>query len=65
MIVAKIAEMLPEFAENVVIENKGKLIVRMSGTEPLVRISAEGEQIDLLQKIVNTVSDIIKMEESC
>jgi hypothetical protein len=42
MIIAKIAEMLPEFAENVVIENKGKLITFTVGEDEF--------KIDLVQK---------------
>ena len=42
MIVAKIAEMLPEFAENVVVENKGKLITFTIGNDEF--------KLDLVQK---------------
>lgn len=42
MVIAKIAEMLPEFAENVVIENKGKLITFSIGEDEF--------KIDLVQK---------------
>jgi hypothetical protein len=42
MVIAKIAEMLPEFAENVVIENKGKLITFTIGEDEF--------KIDLVQK---------------
>ncbi len=43
--------------------NRGKLIVRASGTEPLIRISAEGENKEELQKIVNEISSIIESSE--
>ncbi len=42
MVIAKIAEMLPKFAENVVIENKGKLITFTIGEDEF--------KIDLVQK---------------
>lgn len=42
MVIAKIAEMLPEFAENVVVENKGKLITFTIGEDEF--------KIDLVQK---------------
>ena len=42
MVIAKIAEMLPEFAKNVVIENKGKLITFTIGEDEF--------KIDLVQK---------------
>ena len=38
---------------------KGKLIVRPSGTESVIRITVEGNDINLLQNIVNEVSDVI------
>lgn len=43
--------------------NRGKLIVRTSGTEPLIRISAEGENKEELQKIVNEISLIIESSQ--
>ena len=42
MVIAKIAEMLPEFAQNVVVENKGKLITFTIGEDEF--------KIDLVQK---------------
>ncbi len=42
MVIAKIAEMLPEFATNVVVENKGKLITFTIGEDEF--------KIDLVQK---------------
>jgi phosphoglucosamine mutase len=38
---------------------RGKLIVRPSGTEPLIRILAEGENSSELQNIVDELSQII------
>lgn len=40
-------------------ENNGKLIVRASGTESLIRINAEGEDVNELQSIVNAISKLI------
>ena len=42
MVIAKIAEMLPEFATNIVVENKGKLITFTIGEDEF--------KIDLVQK---------------
>lgn len=42
MVIAKIAEILPEFAQNVVVENKGKLITFTIGEDEF--------KIDLVQK---------------
>lgn len=38
---------------------KGKLIVRPSGTESVIRITVEGNDINLLQNIVNEISNVI------
>lgn len=40
--------------------NRGKLIVRPSGTEPLIRISAEGEDKNELDTIVNDLVNTIE-----
>ena len=42
------------------LSGNGKLIVRSSGTEPLIRITAEGEDLDLLNNIVEKISAVIK-----
>ena len=45
------------------LNGRGKLIVRPSGTEPLIRISAEGQEISELQEIVDTLIKEIKASE--
>jgi phosphoglucosamine mutase len=42
------------------LSEKGKLIVRPSGTEPLIRLTAEGEDLDLLNNIVEKISAAIE-----
>ncbi len=44
------------------LENNGKLIVRPSGTEPLIRLTAEGEDLDQLNRILEKISAAIKEE---
>ena len=39
-------------------ENGARLVVRTSGTEPLVRLMAEGDDIDYLEK---TIEDLAKL----
>ncbi|MES1156567.1 MAG: phosphoglucosamine mutase [Alphaproteobacteria bacterium] len=39
---------------------KGRLLVRKSGTEPLVRIMAEGDDEALVREIVGGLSDVVK-----
>ena len=38
----------------------GRLVVRPSGTEPLIRVMAEGENMEQIEKITNRVADVIK-----
>lgn len=42
------------------LSGNGKLIVRPSGTEPLIRIMAEGENLDQLNNIVEKISTTIE-----
>ncbi|MBE6447056.1 MAG: phosphoglucosamine mutase [Alphaproteobacteria bacterium] len=42
------------------LNGEGRLIVRPSGTEPLIRISAEGEEKSTLEKIVNEIKKSIE-----
>lgn len=39
--------------------NKGRLLVRASGTEPLIRVMAEGDDSALVTQVVNDVCDVI------
>ena len=40
--------------------DSGHLLVRASGTEPLIRIMAQGDDQNLLLKIVHNLAEIIK-----
>ena len=37
----------------------GRLVIRPSGTEPLIRVMAEGDDQDLVEKIVDHLVEII------
>jgi phosphoglucosamine mutase len=39
--------------------NTGRLVIRPSGTEPLIRVMAEGEDETLVRKIVNDLCGVI------
>ena len=38
----------------------GRIVVRPSGTEPLIRVMAEGENMEQIEKITAEVADVIK-----
>ncbi|MNI36220.1 Phosphoglucosamine mutase [compost metagenome] len=39
--------------------SKGRLVIRPSGTEPLIRVMAEGDDRAQVEKIVNGLIDVI------
>ena len=41
------------------ISSQGRLIIRMSGTEPLIRIMAESEDVELLNSVVREIENAI------
>jgi len=40
------------------------VLVRPSGTEPLIRVMAEGPEFEMVQTYVNEIADVIKRELS-
>lgn len=40
----------------------GRILVRPSGTEPLIRVMVEGEQQKLIDKMANAIADVIEKE---
>jgi phosphoglucosamine mutase len=42
--------------------DKGRIFVRASGTEPLIRVMAEGPDYDLVEKVVIEVAETIAAE---
>jgi phosphoglucosamine mutase len=42
------------------LEGSGRLLIRKSGTEPLVRIMAEGDDEALVREIVGSLKDVVK-----
>ena len=39
--------------------NSGRLVIRPSGTEPLIRVMAEGDDPALVNKVVTSLADLI------
>jgi phosphoglucosamine mutase len=44
------------------LKEKGRILLRPSGTEPLVRVMVEGEDSGLVEKIVNRVAGVVQAE---
>lgn len=42
----------------------GRILVRPSGTEPLIRVMAEGPDLEQLERIVNSIAGVIRKEQS-
>ncbi|MDR1204852.1 MAG: phosphoglucosamine mutase [Peptococcaceae bacterium] len=47
-----------------ILENRGRLLVRASGTEPLVRVMAEGPDRDELRELAGGLAEVIRAELS-
>ena len=39
--------------------SSGRLVIRASGTEPLIRVMAEGDDADLVNQVVNDIADVV------
>ena len=44
--------------------NKGRVLVRPSGTEPLIRVMLEGEDTNKIEEYAKEIADIIERELS-
>lgn len=53
-----LAEAVREWEQQ--LDGKGRILVRMSGTEPLVRVMVEGREMRQLESIVNHLADLIR-----
>lgn len=42
------------------ISDKGRVLVRVSGTEPLVRVMLEGEDLEYIDKLANEIADVVR-----
>ena len=53
-----VVKVIQEFKEK--LGDTGRILVRASGTEPLVRVMLEGEDIDIISGIADQIVDVIK-----
>ena len=42
-----------------ILSNKGRVLLRKSGTEPLVRVMVEGEDGNLVKELASRIADVI------
>lgn len=45
-----------------ILGDSGRILVRPSGTEPLIRVMVEGENQDLIEKVAKSVAQVIEEE---
>lgn len=43
-------------------EGLGRVLVRTSGTEPLVRVMVEGKEMEMVESVVNEIAEVVKRE---
>ncbi|MDX2290253.1 MAG: phosphoglucosamine mutase [Hyphomicrobiaceae bacterium] len=48
-------------AAKVRLGNSGRLVIRPSGTEPLIRVMAEGDDLELVRRVVGDISDAVRV----
>ena len=52
-----------EDAEHLLIKDRGRLLIRQSGTEPLIRIMAQGDDEQTLTKLVHNIAETIEIAD--
>ena len=55
---AKVKKILKEY--NSILDGKGRILIRESGTEPLIRVMVEAEDEVLLSQVINDVVQAVQ-----
>ena len=42
------------------LEGRGRLVIRKSGTEPLIRVMAEGDDPAMIDRVVNDICEAVR-----
>ena len=55
-------DMSPKSVQELVaeLEGRGRLVIRKSGTEPLIRVMAEGDDPALVQRVVDDICEAVQ-----
>jgi len=53
-----------EEAERCLMQDRGRLLIRQSGTEPLIRIMAQGDNQQTLTKLVHNIAETIEIADN-
>lgn len=51
-------------AANADMGDSGRILVRASGTEPLIRVMAEGDDLDKVERVTDALCDVIRSSQS-
>ena len=44
------------------LDGRGRVLLRPSGTEPVIRVMVEGEDSELVNNLVNQIADVVKQQ---
>ena len=60
MVNVRVSPEKPEVISTSICRHEAVIVVRVSGTEPLIRVMVEGEQEETINRLANEVADVIR-----